>query len=965
MFSAVPVDRTSSLVQAPPLTHGFSVIRPHTALFLAAMLAATTTATTTAAQTFGRDSLPPRAFWRLAMQARARDSVVTRQAEWRAWALAQPTATAPRLALAMLSRFDLRYADAREWLDSAARVATTPVWRSAVARERVSALLARGEFSELAPLLIAANADADKLPPGELAELRFVQLAYQRRVKQFFTLQGLDSVAAITPDADTVLRARMSCLRAVVDRPRMLEHAEAAIALATAAGVSFVAANCQLVLGTLYAGEGSIGTALVWFVRAEAAARAARDESTLAAALQWHGHTLRTVGYVRSARLRLTEAIRVAQRADDRNTEAWALLGISGTARLIGDYAAASTSLRRAAMLFDATGDPIGSINASIEEAQSRILLGDFAGASRLATLTKLVGDSLHQTAISLRSRYVLSDLALRENRLADAAAMLEEAGVLATIRGAAWTTQADLYRGILALRREDYAESIRLLSAARDQYSLAQDLYRYNVNGSLALAHLRLGDSVRAGRTLIDANRELDAVRDTMALSGLRKVVSTPDAWGGSGSSIDQVLAAFVTSSRWLPTVFAVTERARSRALLSGSLGAETTFDSSAIRVAQRRIRATATILSDVQKALKPTTALLVYGGGTAGARTSLMIVTKTSARGITLAPMDSLDRDIVRWLALLESGETGIGAGKRVAEAVLAGALRDLPREIKRLVIVPQGPLYRVPFQALPIGGGVLGDRAVVTISPSVSLALAYAAEPRSVEAHVLALGAGDTQVGSDTPQSLELIVERADRGNPLAPLLAAADEARAAAGWGTGSMSLTGTAASEAAFKRESRGAFTVLHAAAHALTSDQSLGANWLILRPDSTDDGYVSGGELADLTVGRAMVVLSGCRTTGDFGSRGDAIDGLVAPLLARGVRTVVASHWAVSDKWTKVLMERFYRNLATGSTTSDAMNQAQTSLRRAGVPARFWAAFSVIGDGALTFTTTATTGGGK
>jgi CHAT domain-containing protein len=77
----------------------------------------------------------------------------------------------------------------------------------------------------------------------------------------------------------------------------------------------------------------------------------------------------------------------------------------------------------------------------------------------------------------------------------------------------------------------------------------------------------------------------------------------------------------------------------------------------------------------------------------------------------------------------------------------------------------------------------------------------------------------------------------------------------------------------------------------------------------------------------------------------------------VAPLLARGVRTVVASHWAVSDRWTKVLMERFYQNLAAGATTAEAMNSAQTSLRRAGVPARFWAAFSVIGDGALTFTT--------
>jgi hypothetical protein len=35
------------------------------------------------------------------------------------------------------------------------------------------------------------------------------------------------------------------------------------------------------------------------------------------------------------------------------------------------------------------------------------------------------------------------------------------------------------------------------------------------------------------------------------------------------------------------------------------------------------------------------------------------------------------------------------------------------------------------------------------------------------------------------------------------------------------------------------------------------------------------------------------------------------------------------------------------------------MNDAQRTLRRAGVPARFWAAFSVIGDGSLSFTATA------
>lgn len=905
------------------------------------------------------DTLAPRAYYRLSALAKQTDSVAARTAEWRAWAAESPTATAPRLALAMLSRFDSRYADGMAWLDSARRVAVTPVWRTAVARERVGALLNRGEFTGVKELLGTVVADSAALPAGEWAESQFIRLAFSRRTGRGVTLAGIDSVAAATPATDTILRARLSCLRAVADRPRMLVHADSAIALATAANALFIRANCELTVGSLLSNAGDVAGALLWFTRSEADARRARDFPSLAAALQLHGYALRRIGYVGSSRLRLSEAIRVAQRIEDRNIEAWALLNIAATSRMIGDAASSNSALQRALLLFELTGDNVGYEESLLEQSLAYISLGDLDRAEKIAIRTRAIADSLKLRPMLLRAIYVHADVAVRAGRLAEASALLDSAERLVAVVGSAWAGELRQYRGLLAIRRDSPREAVRLLQASATEHAnTGQDLFRYNIDAALALAWLQVGDSARAERTLILANRDLDAVRDTMADSGLRKVVTVADAWGGTNGNLDLVLAAFVGSKRYLPTVFAVTERSRSRALVTGALASESTSDSASTADARRRMRASATALSSVQRSLSASTAILVYAGGAAGARTSLMVVTKYTARGITLPPLASLDRDIVRWLALLESGETGTGAGRRVSAAVLSTALRGLPAGIKRLLIVPHGPLYRVPFQALPLGSGVLGDRAVITISPSVSLALAYAAEPRSVPAHVLALGAGETDTPNAIPQALEINVERALRSNPLAPLLAAADEARAAAGWASESMALTGADASESALKRASRGSYTVLHAAAHALTSDQSLGANYLILRADSTDDGYVSGGELAQMSVGRAMVVLSGCRTTGDFGSRGDAIDGLVAPLLARGVRTVVASHWAVSDRWTKVLMERFYKNLAAGETTAEAMNNAQTSLRRAGVPARFWAAFSVIGDGALTFTQT-------
>jgi len=692
-----------------------------------------------------------------------------------------------------------------------------------------------------------------------------------------------------------------------------------------------------------------------WLQRAEATSRAAHDDPTLAATLHWHGSLERTLGFVQKARRLYTEAIRVAQRSNDRNIEAWALLGLAGTARDVGDASLASIALARAAILFEATGDGFGALNRRIERAQAQILLRDLDGAEQLARATRAQAESLGYASGTLRSIYLLADIAMRRGRLVECTTLLDAAEPHSKQVGAAWGTQLAEYRGMLAQRKGESARAVATLTEVRKLHSRAQDLYLHNLDGALALAWLDAGDSTRSAALLDESSRHLDSVRDTLAVAGLRKVVGSLDYWGGTSGNIDQVMASFVVSPRWLPTVFRISERSRARALLYGALANEADTSSVAIGAARRRVRASATVLAEVQRAMKPNTAMLIYAGGHAQARTSMMLVTRTTARGFTLAPLDSLDGDIVRWLALLESGEPGAGAGRRVSRAVLGDALRSLPASVRRLVIIPHGPLYRVPFQALPFGAGVLGDRVVITVAPSVSLAMAYAAAPRTAPARVLAMGAGDMRAQSGTPLSLDLTVERTARADPLAPLLAAGDEARAAAGWAPGSLALTGENASEAALKREAHSAYTVLHAAAHALTSDQVLGANYLILRPDAVDDGYVSGGELATLSQGMSMVVLSGCRTTGDFGSHGDAVDGLVAPLLARGVRTVIASHWAVSDRWTRILMERFYQRLAAGASTADAMNDAQTSLRRAGVPARFWAAFSVIGDGSLSF----------
>ena len=83
-----------------------------------------------------------------------------------------------------------------------------------------------------------------------------------------------------------------------------------------------------------------------------------------------------------------------------------------------------------------------------------------------------------------------------------------------------------------------------------------------------------------------------------------------------------------------------------------------------------------------------------------------------------------------------------------------------------------------------------------------------------------------------------------------------------------------------------------------------------------------------------------LVVLSACETAlGGPGLNGKEIAGMGYYFLKRGAKTVMASLWHVDDLSTRLLMERFYNNLAKGTPQSpvakaEALRQAQLELLR-------------------------------
>ncbi len=126
---------------------------------------------------------------------------------------------------------------------------------------------------------------------------------------------------------------------------------------------------------------------------------------------------------------------------------------------------------------------------------------------------------------------------------------------------------------------------------------------------------------------------------------------------------------------------------------------------------------------------------------------------------------------------------------------------------------------------------------------------------------------------------------------------------------------------------------------LHIATHGkfVTGDRE---NSFLMMGDGTKLFLPSIQTLTDYIGDVQMVVLSACETAlGGTDPDGIEIAGMGYYFLAGGVETVIASLWAVSDRSTSILMQRFYQNLAgvNGKKLqgrAEALQQAQLSILR-------------------------------
>ncbi|MCP3098122.1 CHAT domain-containing protein [Myxococcus sp. K15C18031901] len=389
---------------------------------------------------------------------------------------------------------------------------------------------------------------------------------------------------------------------------------------------------------------------------------------------------------------------------------------------------------------------------------------------------------------------------------------------------------------------------------------------------------------------------------------------------------------------------------------------------DESDLRPPPHRGPAAFASLEEVERGLSEDEALLAFlvgndhdAYGTPSGGAWVLAVTRAGTRAYRIPDRARLTTAIPLFSGLVERRD-GSEAGTAAAlHAWLLGpALAGLPSTVRRLLLVPDGPLHDLPFAALRASpeGPPLIARFELGLVPSASLWRHWREEPGHEprgEAFILA---------DPTPPQQERWAIAAERAGVFdeAARLGALPEARREGHIVTRSLDdtqvtprlLMGPEASEHALKRADLSRVRVLHLAAHAVVDEETPERSALVLAPGADDeDGILQPREIAALRLSGTLVVLSSCRGASGVVLPGEGVLSLARAFFEAGSHAVVASLSPLRDDEAAELVERFYAHLATGQGASAALRAAQLAAIEAGQPTAAWSGLVVLGDGAL------------
>ncbi|MBM4285668.1 MAG: tetratricopeptide repeat protein [Deltaproteobacteria bacterium] len=333
----------------------------------------------------------------------------------------------------------------------------------------------------------------------------------------------------------------------------------------------------------------------------------------------------------------------------------------------------------------------------------------------------------------------------------------------------------------------------------------------------------------------------------------------------------------------------------------------------------------------------------------------------------------------------------------GRKLYELLLAPALEDLAPE-KRLIIVPDGILGLLPFEALVVQAGkdlaetrFVGDERLLTYAQSAAILalnrLLPASQPKKAlfalghpiysdqDPRYLAHKAGKPApalTAQAAPQyAFRALATRREWGKTSSddkegkersylPLPATEDEVKAiAALFGVKPQPpdiLLNLAANETRLRQSPLQTYRYLHFATHGDLPGKVQGVNepFILLgqvENQEKDNGFLTLSKVLGLKLDADMVVLSACLTGRGKVMEGEGVAHMARAFQQAGARSVVVSLWEVADAPAVEYMVTFYTHLKAGKGRAEALRLARQHMKAKYPNPYYWAPFILHGEG--------------
>jgi tetratricopeptide (TPR) repeat protein/CHAT domain-containing protein len=316
------------------------------------------------------------------------------------------------------------------------------------------------------------------------------------------------------------------------------------------------------------------------------------------------------------------------------------------------------------------------------------------------------------------------------------------------------------------------------------------------------------------------------------------------------------------------------------------------------------------------------------------------LFVVTAgTPTLDVRVYPLNTSRNGIAQKIANFKQSIDNSVTARELYDILLAPAEPQIAQRSK-LIVVPDGPLWDVPFEALrPADDRYVLDQSAVSYAISFS-ALREMSKRRTTRRAATLVAFGSRTVAKDVLER----VQRTYSGLKLAETeTSELDKLQTI--YGAGRTRFYSAAAAKKERVKAELSAATVLHLATPAILDQTVPMYSLFFMSPDTADDGLLKLWEITTLNSKARVIVLPHAWTAGQS-QTGDARIALSWAWFVAGTPAVVLNRWEGNDA---EFIYDLHQRLKTTAPNAEQVRQAMLNLRRREPPSH-WAGYMFLGN---------------